>query len=71
MPIDSKPRQSRLSIFVGGATILICGFAFALSSHVGTLMLNTPAIVPSAGPESPHAPLEPALRSLDGVTAHG
>lgn len=61
--------QRRISIFVGVTAAIVCGLALALRAPAGTAT-SSPVNVPSAT-DSQQTPLEPSLRSLDGVIAHG
>lgn len=65
----SPTLQRRLSISVGVTAVIVCSLAFALRTPA-TATASSPADFSSAT-DSQNVPLEPALRSLDGVTAHG
>lgn len=80
MQINSTLQKLEVHVVAAIAVVLVSGIAFVLSgpfsahdygvSDVATTQQSS-SNVPAASPDTQPALLEPALRSLDGVSYHG
>ena len=78
MRIDATLQKSEMYAVAAVAVVLVCGALFLLSSPFATSEQRiTDSVPPSSAQtstvvrDSEPALLEPALRSLDGVSQHG
>ena len=80
MKIDSTLQKFEVRVVAAVVAVLVAGIALVLSAPFSAPDYGLPDVAASANkssttptvpPEAPPALLEPALRSLDGVSYHG